>query len=105
MVPIAFSILSAAACVFLVYVLAQFHRELARVRKSSAGAARLAQTGRRHIEVALRSAREFSRGGEWQRTKNEAVMRKEVVTSAIVGLVGLLAPFIFVLLLNSPWLR
>jgi hypothetical protein len=32
-------------------------------------------------------------------------MRKEVVTGALIGLVGLLAPFIFVMLLNSPWLR
>jgi hypothetical protein len=30
MVPLIFSILSFLACVFLIYVLAQFHRELAR---------------------------------------------------------------------------
>jgi hypothetical protein len=36
-----------------------------------------------------------------QRVKNEAVMRKEILTSAIIGLVALLAPFIFVMLLNS----
>jgi len=105
MVPIVFTILSAAACAFLIYVLAQFHRDLMRVRKNSAGATGLTPANVYHIEAALNSAREFSRAGEGQRTKNEAVMRKEVVTGAVVGLVGLLAPFIFVMLLHSSWLR
>lgn len=34
MVPLTFSILGFLACVFLIYVLAQFHRELARARGS-----------------------------------------------------------------------
>ena len=36
-----------------------------------------------------------------QQANNEAVMRKEMLTSLLFGLIGLLAPFIFVLLLQS----
>ena len=36
-----------------------------------------------------------------QGTKDEAVMRKEILTSLLFGVIGLLAPFIFVLLLQS----
>jgi hypothetical protein len=35
-----------------------------------------------------------------------ALMRKEIVTSAVFGLIGLLAPFVFILLLNAHrWVR
>ena len=105
MVPIAFSILSMGACTFLLYVLAQFRREFVHVRKGSAGKTALTQADLCHIESALKSARNASRAGAQQRTKNEAVMRKEILASAVIGLAGLLAPFIFVMLLKSPWLR
>jgi hypothetical protein len=105
MVPIAFSILSAGACTFLLYVLAQFRREFVQVRKGSAGRTALTPADLCHIESALKSARNASRAGAQQRTKNEAVMRKEILASAVIGLAGLLAPFIFVMLLKSPWLR
>ena len=42
----------------------------------------------------------FSFLGREQQTKNEAVMRKEMLDNAIVGAIGLLAPFIFVMLLS-----
>ncbi|MGA2719139.1 MAG: hypothetical protein ABSF78_09270 [Candidatus Acidiferrales bacterium] len=105
MVPIAFSILSAGACTFLLYVLAQFRREFVQVRKGSAGRTALTPADLCHIEPALKSARNASRAGAQQRTKNEAVMRKEILAGAVIGLAGLLAPFIFVMLLKSPWLR
>ncbi len=105
MVPIAFSILSTGACTFLLYVLAQFRREFVQLRKGSAGKTRLTQADLCHIESALKSARNAYRAGAQQRTKNEAVMRKEILASAVIGLAGLLAPFIFVMLLKSPWLR
>jgi hypothetical protein len=38
--------------------------------------------------------------GREQQTKNEAVTRKEMLDNAIVGAIGLLAPFIFVMLLS-----
>jgi hypothetical protein len=105
MVPIAFSILSAGACTFLLYVLAQFRREFVQVRKGSAGRTALTQADLCHIESALKSARNACRAGVHQGTKNEALMRKEILASAVIGLAVLLAPFIFVMLLKSPWLR
>jgi hypothetical protein len=105
MVPITFSVLSAVACAFLIYVLAQFRREFVHARKRSAGETRLTEADVCHIEAALKSARKSSRAGAGQQAKDEAVMRKEILTSAVLGLAGLLAPFIFVMLLNSPWLR
>ena len=105
MVPIVFSILSSAACAFLIYVLAQFRREFVYLNKGFAEARRLSQVDVGHFEAALKLARKSSRAGGEQRAEYEAVMRKEVVTGALIGLVGLLAPFIFVMLLNSPWLR
>jgi hypothetical protein len=105
MVPIAFSILSMGACTFLVYVLTQFRREFVHVRKGSAGKTPLSEADLCHIESALRAARNASRVGAEQRTKKEAVMRKEILASAVIGVAGLLAPFIFVMLLKSPWLR
>jgi hypothetical protein len=105
MVPIAFTIVSAAACAFLLYVLAQFRRESLHPERVSARPAILTQADITRIEAASRPARESSRAPEGERTRNEAVMRKEVLTSAFLGLVALLSPFILVLLLHRPTLR
>ena len=101
MFPIVCSMLGVAACTFLIYVFVQFRRELLRGRKSSAGESGLTDVDVRRIEAALMLARMSSHAGVGQRAKNEAVMRKEILTSAVIGLVGVLAPFIFVMLLNS----
>ena len=105
MVPMTFSLLGVAACAFLIYVFAQFRRELLHLRKSSVGEPKLTWVDVRRTEAALMLAKMSSHADAGQRAKNEAVMRKELLTSAIVGLVGLLAPFIFVMLLNlsSMW--
>ena len=101
MVPIAFTIVSAAACAFLLYVLAQFRRESLHPERVSARPAILTQADITRIEAAWRSARESSRASEGEQTRDEAVMRKEVLTSAFLGLVALLSPFILVLLLHE----
>ena len=103
MVPITFSLLAVAACAFLIYVFAQFRRELLNVRKCPVGEPNLTEVDVRRTEAALMFERLSSHADGTQRTKTEAVMRKEMLTIAIIGLVGLLAPFIFVMLLNSPW--
>lgn len=100
MIPITFSILSVAACTFLGYVFMQFRRELLHVRKSSAGEPRFTEADVKRIEAGLMLARMSSHASGAQRATKEAVTRKEMLTSAILGLVGFLAPFIFVLLLN-----
>jgi hypothetical protein len=105
MTAIAFSILSVSACAFLIYVFVQFRRELLHVRTGSAGEPRLTRGDIYRIEAAWKLA-SMSYRGEGQRTKHEAVLRKEMLTAAICGLVGLFAPFIFVVLLNSnAWSR
>ena len=101
MFPIVFSMLGVSACTFLIYVLVRFRRELLRGRKNSVGESRLTEVDVRRIEAALMLARMSSHAGVGQQAKNEAVMRKEILTSAVIGLVGVLAPFIFVMLLNS----
>jgi hypothetical protein len=101
MVPIAFGMLGVVACTVLIYVLVQFRRELLRGRKSSGGESSLTEVDVRRIEAALMLARMSSHAGVGQQAKNEAVMRKELLTSGVIGLVGVLAPFIFVMLLNS----
>jgi hypothetical protein len=99
-VRITFSILSVAACSFLAYVFMQFRRELLHLRKSSAGEPRLTEADVRCIEAALMLATMSSHAIGLQRATKEAVTRKEMLTGVVVVLVGLLAPFIFVLLLN-----
>ena len=101
MVPIIFGVLCVAACAFLIYVLAQFRREFLQLRKSSAGNTRLSEANLGRIEAALKLARAHSYAGEGQQAKHEAVMRKEMLASVFMGLAGLLAPFIFVMLLGS----
>lgn len=60
MVAITFSVLSVVACAFLIYVFAQFRRELLGVRESSAGEPRLTDVDVRRIEAALMSVRTSS---------------------------------------------
>jgi hypothetical protein len=100
MVPITFSLLAVAACAFLIYVFAQFRRELL---NCPVGGPNLTEVDVRRTEAALMFERLSSHADGTHWTKTEAVMRKEMLTIAIIGLVGLLAPFIFVMLLNSPW--
>ncbi len=105
MIPIVFALLSSAVCTFLLYALAQFRRESVQVRRRLARGARLTQPEVCRIEAALQTARKLSHAGDGQRTNDEAVMRKEALAGAVVGLAALLAPFIFVMLLHSPWRR
>jgi len=101
MVPFVFSMLGLAACTFLMYVLVQFRRELLYVKRDFAGEPKLTEVDVRRIEAALISDGKPSHAGEGQQTKTEAVMRREMLISGILGLFGLLAPFILVMLLTS----
>ena len=103
MIPLTFSILGGAAGAFLTYVLVQFTRVFLQASKSSGGEADLTAVNSGCIESGMKLARMSSPGGGGQPAKNEAVMRKEILTCAILGAVGLLAPFVFVMLLNSLW--
>lgn len=103
MIPLTFSILSGSACTFLVYVLVQFNREFRHATRFSAGKPILTAADSRRFEPALKVAGMSSRASGGQQAKNEAVMRKEILTSAVLGVIGLLAPFFFVMLLSSPW--
>lgn len=100
MVAITFGVLSAAACGFLIYDLAHFHREFARLNNSS-GDSKSAEADLRRAIHAIRFAKRSCFAGERQQARIEAVTRKDILTSAILGLFGLLTPFIFVMLLNS----
>jgi hypothetical protein len=100
MAAVTFGVLSVAACAFLVYVLAHFHRELARLNRSD-GESKLIYVGSYQTDRALVQAKSSASADKRQPAKIEAVMRKEVLISGIVGLVCLLAPFIFVVLLSS----
>lgn len=100
MTAVTFGVLSVAACAFLVYVLAHFHRELARPNRSD-GESTLIYVGSYETVRALVQANSSARVDKRQPAKTEAVMRKEVLISGILGLVCLLAPFIFVALLGS----
>jgi hypothetical protein len=101
MVAITFSMLSAAACGFLIYVFVHFHREFVSGKRTLAVNSRLAESDIHRVLHAAISAKRSRFTAEGQQAKIEAVMRKEMLTSAVLGLLGLLAPFIFVMLLNS----
>lgn len=101
MIPLTFGILGAIACTFLTYVFVQFRRELLHVRASSAPKAGLTLTGSFSRAPVFELASTPRRISGKQQTKDEAVMRKEILTSALLGAIGLLAPFIFVMLLTS----
>ena len=100
MIPLTFGILGAISCTFLTYVFVQFRRELLHARTPSAPKAGLHLTGSHSGAPAFKLARTPRRIGEKQQTKGEAVMRKEILASAIIGAIGLLAPFIFVMRLG-----
>jgi hypothetical protein len=103
--PLTFSALGGAACAFVTYVLVQFNRVSLRERRMTGSEPNLTATNSCCIESATTAARMSSPGRGMQQIKNEAVMRKEILTCAILGVVGLLAPFIFVMVLGSLWPR
>jgi hypothetical protein len=60
MVAITFSVLCGVACAFLIYVFAQFQRELRKMKKSSAGEPGLTDVDVRRSKAALMPARTSS---------------------------------------------
>jgi hypothetical protein len=98
---IIFSMLSAGSCVFLMYVLVRFHGELRELQKRSAGDPRPIFLGSFAAEPPVSEVKSRPYAGGRQPAKIEAVMRREILISGILGLFGLLAPFIFVVLLGS----
>lgn len=105
MEPIVFAVLSAAACTFLIYVFVNFHREVANAGKRHDRDSRVPPAHLLRVERALQSLRASLPEGRGQQTRTERLMRRETLISGIVGLFGLLALFVFVMLLNSsgPW--
>jgi hypothetical protein len=101
MEAIVFSVLGAAACGFLIYVFAQFHREIVRLRTGSAGNSHLVYLGAREPEPGLPPVNSYPRADEERQAKTEAVVRREMLVSGILALVGLLAPLVFIMLLTS----
>jgi hypothetical protein len=101
MAAVTFGVLSAVACGFLTYVLAHFRREPANARKTGRHDSEPAQVPLVRVERALRSARASRYVNREQQTRAEAVLRRETLISGIVGLFGLLALFVLVMLLNS----
>jgi hypothetical protein len=101
MFAIAFGTISLAACSFLIYVSTQFYRELlGRSRRVAQRGKRTGEAMRQEIRSILYKYKKAS----YPRTawaKKEAVMRKEILTSLLFGVIGLLAPFLFVLLVHS----
>jgi hypothetical protein len=101
MEAIVFSVLGAAACGFLIYVFAQFHREIVRLRTVSTVDSHLIYLGTSGPEPDLSLVTSYAQAGEKPQAKTEAVVRREMLISGILALVGLLAPLIFVMLLTS----
>jgi hypothetical protein len=101
MEAITFSVLSVVACAFLIYVLAHFHRELMNAGKRGPRTSKLSDVTSLRVERALRSTRLSLYPGKGQPTRAEAVLRREILISEIVGLFGLVALFVCVMLLNS----
>jgi hypothetical protein len=101
MVPVIFSILSVAACTFLIYVLVQFRRAMLDGRHGFARGHVLQEVDVRRTEAVLMSARRSSHANRTTRAHKQAVI------SAVIGIAGLLAPFIFVILLSlsNRWHR
>jgi hypothetical protein len=73
MVAITFSVVSIAACTFLIYALVHFHRELVLLRKS-AGKSAMTEVDVRRIEAGLMWARTSSHAGVGQRSRTQAAM-------------------------------
>jgi len=101
MVAITLSVLSVVACAFFIYVLVHFHRQFASTGKRYHRHSKLSDAASLRIERALRSTRSSLYAGKGQPTRTEAVLRREILIGEIVGLFGLLALFVFVMLLNS----
>jgi hypothetical protein len=103
MEPIVFAVISAAACAFLMYVFVNFHRELAKAGKRTHRESNAAPVHLLRVERALQSARASLYGTQEQheRARAEAAVRRETLISGIVGLVGIVALFVVVMLLNS----
>lgn len=101
--PLTFSLLGGAACALLTYVLVQFNRVLLHARRSSGGEPSLTAANSRCIESALRLEKMSCPGSGEQQPEDKAAKRKEILTCAILGVVGLLAPFFFVMLLTRLW--
>lgn len=101
MVGITFSVVSGIACCFLTYVLVQFNRELKRlrpVRLSSGTETNLSSAARKDptLLTACMVAEE---------PQPELRLHRDMLVSGILGFVGIAAPFIFILLLNSSIFR
>ena len=101
MQAIIFSMFGVAACGFLIYVFVHFYQEIMRFKTGSAGESNLIFIGSRDPEPGLLLAPSNPHAGEERQAKTEAVMRREMLISGLLGLFGLLAPFIFVMLLTS----
>ncbi len=101
MEAIVFSVLGAAACGFLIYVFAQFHREIVRLRTGSAVDSHLVYLGASEREPDLSLVTSYPQADEMPQAKAEAVVRREMLVSGILALVGLLAPLVFIILLTS----
>jgi len=105
MTPITFSVLGAAACAFLTYVLVQFKRVVLNARRTSGSEPGLTAANSLSNESAWVLATTSGPGTGGQQAKNEAAQRKEILTCAIFGVVGLLAPFFFAMLFARLWSR
>ncbi len=103
MVAVTFAAMGVVACAFLIYVLVHTHREFVNTGEKHYRGSKLSDVDLRRVERALKSARLSLHAGEKQQTKPEAAVRREILIGGILGLFGLLAPFIFVMvtLLNS----
>ena len=102
MVAIAFSIVSGSACLFLTYALVRFHQELRRLRprRSALGSTAVARRIERKVSAPLPSCVVAE-----DPTQLGALARREVLVTGILGFLGLAAPFIVILLLNSSIFR
>jgi hypothetical protein len=78
MVAIIFSVLSVAACTFLIYVSVHFHRELMRLRKS-AGQSSMTEADIRRIEAGLMWARMSSHGDLGKRARTNAATQQQIL--------------------------
>ena len=95
-----FNVLSGAAGAFVTYVLIQFTRVFLRARRSFGSEPGLASANAPCMESAWKLAYVPSRGSAGPQAKHELVMRKETLTCAILGAVGLLAPYVSVALFS-----
>lgn len=105
MMLLTFALLCGGACGFLLYALFQFRREYLDLKRFHAGKADLVPETSPLFRPRTEPAVWVNPASEERLAKREVVMRKGVLTGLFIGAVGLLAPFFFALLLNSPWHR